>query len=145
MDASVTIMTKEDRSYTVRIEKNILREKAALKTIVIYSPDKDLNVSLSMVLQDFFNVVTTEDIEALAGYVAIHKANLVIADAMPTEDLRVRFEKLKQEQRRLRIIMIFVSQLIGKKTKEEFNKIVDAVFYKPIELSELIDSINVML
>jgi DNA-binding response OmpR family regulator len=138
-------MASQERFYTVRIEKNILREKATVKTIIIYSPDKDLNVSLSMVLQDFFNVITTEDIETLAEYTALHKADLVIADATPTEALRRRFEKLKEAQRRLRIIMIYVSQFTEKEMKKQFEKVVDEVFYKPIELSELIDSINVML
>ncbi len=138
-------MANQERFYTVRLENKILREKAALKTIIIYSPDKDLNVSLSMVLQDFFNVITTEDIETLAEYAALHKADLVIADATPTEALRRRFEKLKEAQRRLRIIMIYVSQFTEKEMKKQFEKVVDEVFYKPIELSELIDSINVML
>jgi len=138
-------MATKNKSYTIRIEKNILQERVTPKTIVIYSPDKDFSESLSMVLQDFFNVVTTNDVETLRKYATIHNADIVIADAMPTEDIRQCFEAMKKERRHLHIIMLYVSRLTDKRLKDEFRKIVDAFFYKPIELTELIDSINAVL
>src|SRR5690348_9083281 len=96
-------MATKSKSYSIRIEKNILQERVAPKTIVIYSPDKDFSESLTMVLQDFFNVVSTDDVETLCKYATIHNADIIIADTMPTEDIRQRFKSVKKEHKHLHI------------------------------------------
>lgn len=138
-------MAAKNKSYSIRLENNILKEKVLPKTIVIYSPDKDFSTSLSMVLQDFFNVLTTNDIEEVCDYVHLHEASLVIADAVPTTKMQQCFERLKKENKHVHLIMIYVSRLIEQKAKDKFHDVVDTIFYKPIELSELIDTINAIL
>ena len=111
------------------------------KTIVIYSPDKDFRSNFAMVLQDFFNVVLTGDRENLAEYTDTQHADLLIADAVPSEQIIAQFKAIKVTHPALRIIILYVSQFGKQRSEKELQGAVDEVFYKPVDVGELIDSI----
>ena len=115
------------------------------KTILLYSPDIDFCLSLSMLLQDRFDIVTTTDDEMLCDLAQSLRPVVLIADAIPTFKLRYKFEVLKGELPDLRIVMFYVSRLNTKGIQQEIRKFVDAAYSKPVDIEELTKCIHTMV
>ncbi len=115
------------------------------KTILLYSPDMDFCLSLSMLLQDRFNIVTTTDDDMLYDLAQSLQPVLLIADAIPTFRLRYRFEQLKEELPGLRIVMFYVSRVNTRAIQHEIRRFVDAAYSKPVDIEELTKCIHTMV
>jgi DNA-binding response OmpR family regulator len=116
--------------------------KPKMKSIVLYSSDVDFCISFMLLFQDRYKVTTTSDIEMLTLAVEQHHPDLVIADAVPNERMASRFTQIKQQHPDLPIILFYVSRLENLALKENIVKYVDAMFSKPIDISEVTRRIN---
>ncbi|MBI5473886.1 MAG: hypothetical protein HY961_16230 [Ignavibacteriae bacterium] len=114
-------------------------------TILIYSPDLNFCFSLSMLFQDRYNVITTTNSSMLDSFVAHYSANLLIVDAAPSEKMLSRVHALKELNRRLPIIMLYVFNPKEAPLDRAVRKEVDAVFYKPFDLAAVSKRINELL
>lgn len=117
-------------------------DKGKMKSIVLYSSDVDFCISFMLLFQDRYNVTTTSDVEMLTLAVEQHHPDLVIADAVPNERMAHRFDQIKHEHPHLPIILFYVSRLENLALKENIVKYVDAMFSKPIDISEVTKRIN---
>ena len=117
-------------------------EERNITTILLYSPDMDFCTSLRMLLQDKYNVLTTTDPSMLVTMVRTYRPGLVIADTMPTERMKQRFVTMQREIPGLRIMLFYVSRFEDRKTVEYLQKSLDAVFSKPLDLTEVTRSIH---
>ena len=115
------------------------------KTIIIYSPDLNFCFSLSMVFQDRYNVITTTNLGMLEKFVAIYSADLVMVDAVPTENLIQRIDGLKTSSRSLPVIILYVYSAKEGAMDRIIRSHVDSVFYKPFEISAVAKRINELL
>ena len=115
------------------------------KTIIIYSPDLNFCFSLSMVFQDRYNVMTTTNMGMLEKFVSIYSADLVIVDAVPTENLIARIEGLKASKQDLPIIILYVYTPKDVTLDRAIREHVDSVFYKPFEISAVSKRIDELL
>jgi DNA-binding NtrC family response regulator len=104
------------------------------RTILIYSPDLNFCFSLSMLFQDRYNVVTTTNPGLLETFVVHYSADLVIVDAVPSEKILGRLDHLKQSNRELPIIMIYVYSQKDVRFDQAIRQRVDSVFYKPFDI-----------
>jgi CheY-like chemotaxis protein len=131
-----------DRKTTSGGESKGNGNKKHLKSIVLYSSDVDFCISFMLLFQDRYNVTTTSDVEMLTLAVEQHHPDLVIADAVPNERMAHRFDQIKQDYPHLPIILFYVSRLENLALKENIVKYVDAMFSKPIDISEVTKRIN---
>jgi DNA-binding NtrC family response regulator len=131
-----------DRKTTSRDESKGNGNTKQMKSIVLYSSDVDFCISFMLLFQDRYNVTTTSDVEMLTLAVEQHHPNLVIADAVPNERMAHRFDQIKQDHPHLPIILFYVSRLENLALKENIVKYVDAMFSKPIDISEVTKRIN---
>jgi DNA-binding NtrC family response regulator len=115
------------------------------KTILIYSPDLNFCFSLSMLFQDRYNVITTTNPAMLDSFVAHYSANLLIIDASPTKKMLERIHSLKDLNKHLPIIMLYVFSSKETSLDRAARNVVDSVFYKPFDLAAVSKLINELL
>src|ERR1041385_258593 len=114
-------------------------------TIVFYSPDMDFCVSLRLLFQDRYNMITITDPRMLQMTVREFKADLVIVDSLPTEKLKLQFEIMKRENPRVHILSFYASRFNDKRIHQFIRQSVDAAFSKPIDLAEVTKSIHELM
>lgn len=115
------------------------------KTILIYSPDLNFCFSLSMLFQDRYNVITTTTSSMLDELVTHNPAGLLIIDAPPTEKLLSLLQHVKEINRELSIIILYVYSPKETHLDKVARSAVDSVFYKPFDLAAMSRRINELL
>jgi DNA-binding NtrC family response regulator len=105
-----------------------------LRTIVMYSPDVDLCMSLTLYFQDKYVVVTTTDGNTLPSLIDIHHPALVIVDALPTTWILQLFDTWKVQHPELRVMLFRVWRYEDRKREAIIHKSIDYVVYKPIDI-----------
>lgn len=115
------------------------------KTILIYSPDLNFCFSLSMLFQDRYNVITTTDVMMLEKVGANYAAHLIIVDASPSQRMIERLHSVKASNPDIPIIMLYVYSPKDAAFDRAVRGAVDAVFYKPFDLSAMSKRINELL
>jgi DNA-binding NarL/FixJ family response regulator len=117
----------------------------AKKTLLIYSPDVNFCSSLSMLFQESYDVVTTTSIGAVNEYAGEHAADLVLIDAVPTEKLIERLDRLKEASPSTAVIMLYVYSAREKTLDATIRNHVNSVFYKPVEMTAVSQRIQELL
>lgn len=115
------------------------------KTILIYSPDLNFGFSMSMLLQDRFNVVTTTNVASLSELSAESRADLVLLDAIPTGSLVERIDTLKGVRPDLPVILFYVYEQKSAELEKRARAHVDSVFYKPLDVAAVSRRIQELL
>ncbi|MBI5216857.1 MAG: hypothetical protein HY960_13980 [Ignavibacteriae bacterium] len=118
------------------------KKNEAKRTIVLYSPDMDLCLSLRMLFQEQYNIVTTTEPEIMMMMVKSFKPELVIVDAPPTDRMRFRFAQMRKENPRVHIMIFYASFFDNPRLHDFIRQSVDAAFSKPIDLTEVTKQIN---
>ena len=113
----------------------------AAPTIILYSSDMDFCISLRMLLQDRYRIATTTDVNMLLTMVHSFQPALVIVDGLPIEMVKHRFDVMRKESPQMHIMFFYAPLLNNRWYHELVRKSVDAAFSKPIELSEVMESI----
>lgn len=115
------------------------------KTILLYSPDLNFCFSLSMLFQDRYNVITTTNLGMLDKLVSDYAANLVLVDAVPSDKLILRLDALRTLNKDLPILVLYVYNSKEVDLDNAIRGHVDAVFYKPFEISAVSKRIEELL
>jgi DNA-binding response OmpR family regulator len=136
-------MSETSRGHIKRQQLTLGEENMPI--VLLYSPDMDFCMSLRLLFQDRYHMVTITDPKMLLMTAREFKPDLVIVDSLPTEMMRRRFEMIKQENPGVRIMSFYASQFHNKQVREYFRRSVDAAFSKPIDLREVIASINELI
>ena len=136
---TVATIKRQDRKHQTSVTTPA---EEHLHTIVFYSPDMDFCLSLQLLLQDRYNVVTTTDADMLLMMVRTFEPNLVIVDGVPTERMRNRIEKMKSEFPHLHVMFFYVHRIGDRHYRDIIWKSVDAAFSKPVDLAEVTDRIQ---
>ena len=109
-------------------------DNVAMKTIVMYSPDVDLCMSLTLYFQDKYVVVTTTDGNTLPSLIETHNPSLVIVDALPTTWILQLFDLWKGNYPEMRVMLFRVWRYEDRKREAAIHKSIDYVVYKPIDI-----------
>ena len=105
-----------------------------MKTIVMYSPDVDFCMSLTLYFQDKYVVVTTTDGNTLPALVETYRPSLVIADALPTRWILRLFDTWKEGHPEMRVMLFRVWRYEDRKREAAIHRSIDYVLYKPIDI-----------
>ncbi len=112
------------------------------QAIVLYSPDMDYCMSLRLLFQDRYNMITTTDVNMLVTIVNAFQPDLVIIDALPTERMRRRVELMKRANAAMRVMFFYTQRFADSDVHEFLRTSVDAVFSKPVDLAEITERIR---
>ena len=113
-----------------------------MKTIVMYSPDVDLCMSLTLYFQDRYVIVTTTDGNTLPTLVEMYHPVLVIADALPTSWILHLFDTWKKAYPEVRVMLFRVWRYEDRKREAAIHKSIDFVVYKPIDIDFVAHIVN---
>jgi DNA-binding response OmpR family regulator len=113
-----------------------------MNTIVMYSPDVDFCMSLTLYFQDKYIIVTTTDGNTLPALVETYHPALVIADALPTSWILRLFDTWKEAHPEMRVMLFRVWRYEDRKREAAINKSIDYVLYKPIDIDFVAHVIN---
>lgn len=116
--------------------------KEEQQAIVLYSPDMDYCMSLRLLFQDRYNMITTTDVNMLVTIVNAFQPDLVIIDALPTERMRRRVEMMKRANAAMRVMFFYTQRFADSDVHEFLRTSVDAVFSKPVDLAEITERIR---
>jgi len=115
------------------------------KSVVVYSPDIDFCVSFQMALEDHHQIVTTTDAQMLIVLVKTFKPNLVIIRAVPSRKVRQLLMLMKGTLPQLRIMFFVSARGLDHASFNGFLSLVDEVFYEPVGITKVIESIKSLL
>jgi DNA-binding response OmpR family regulator len=115
------------------------------QSIVLYSPDMDYCMSLRLLFQDRYNMITTTDVNMLVTIVNAFQPDLVIIDALPTQRMRRRVELMKRGNADMRVMFFYTQRISDQEVHEFIRNSVDAVFSKPVDLVEITERIRELI
>jgi hypothetical protein len=105
--------------------------------VLFYSPDVDFCVSMRLLFQDRYHVITVSEPEMVLGAVREFRPYLMVVDSAPTKSMMNRFEQIKREFPRTRIISLYAPPFYRATESRTTFPWVDAAFTKPIDLAEV--------
>jgi DNA-binding response OmpR family regulator len=121
------------------------RDKIIEPTIVFYSGDVDFCISFRFLFQDQYRMITVTELKELLSTVKEFHPDLVIVDGTVTETMQKRFEAMKHDNPHLRIMSLYASRFDNARVRDRIRNFVDAAFSKPIDLSEITESIHALV
>lgn len=115
------------------------------RTVMFYSPDVDFCVSMRLLFQDRYHVVTVSDPEMVLAAVREFQPYLMVVDSSPTKTMLNRFEQIKRDYPRTQIMSIYAPQFNWAHESRTTFRHVDAAFTKPIDLAEVTKHMSEMM
>ena len=128
-----------------RMNADVGQEQMPRRTVIFYSPDVDLCVSMRMLFQDRYHVVTVSDPAMVMSAAREFHPYLMIVDSAPTKTMLDRFEVLKREFPQIHIMSLYAPHFSRNQISRSGFRWVDAAFPKPIDLAEVTHSMSEML
>lgn len=115
------------------------------RTVLFYSPDVDFCVSMRLLFQDRYNVVTVSDPEMVMVTVREFHPYLLVVDSAPTKTMLGRFEQIKREYPQTRIMSFYAPHFNVTPESRTTFRWVDAAYTKPIDLAEVTKHMSEMM
>ncbi|MFN4110943.1 MAG: hypothetical protein ACK4G1_01610 [Ignavibacteria bacterium] len=111
--------------------------------LLLYSEDFDFAQSFSLYFQkDYHKIITVNDQETLLQIISLLNPEIIILDNIVNESLLTLINKIKNGRPHSKVF-IFTSHAISQQEiVNRLNKIVDRIFYQPIDLSEFNQALN---
>lgn len=116
-----------------------------MRNILFFSPDLNFCASLLMFFNDKYTVTTTTSLETFENILQNSNFDLLVIDSEPTPKVNSLCKKISAFEKHTPIILTYVYTIKYKETEQELKKIVDAVFYKPIDMAEVSQKIDFFL
>ncbi len=113
------------------------------RNILLHSADKDLMKSLSILLQDQYDIVATETAEELALQRANKCISLLVVDlerSIPA--LLAEFEQRRLEKHDAPIIVLYAFRQGQPDWEKKIRQLASQVFYKPVQIEEILEAIS---
>lgn len=116
-----------------------------MKNILFYSPDLSMCASWVMLLYDRYAVTTTTKFENIKNILLSNDFDMVVFDAEPNIRLEELINEFDSAERRVSVILTYVFTNDVKMIENKIRSKVEAIFYKPIDLSEVTKKIDFLL
>ena len=116
------------------------------KRILVFSPDRDLAESLSLLLEGNFEIVRETSIQTLQGLISSTHPALLLIDlfSFPSDILKV-LDIIRSSRKAIPIIILHVYQQRNPTMEDAIQKAADLVLFKPVEVDEIGSSITKLL
>jgi hypothetical protein len=94
-----------------------------------------------MYLQDKFNVTSSTDFGVLKSLTENTKFDLLIIDSEPDDRLKKLCSEIKVSSPKLKIVLTYVYDKKCGEMEEHMKECIAAVFYKPLDLTDIINTL----
>jgi DNA-binding response OmpR family regulator len=116
-----------------------------MKSIVVYSSDSNICLSLLMYLQNDYSVTTTTDLDVLRVMAKNITFDMIIIDAEPSKAIEETCKELREQNPSIPIILTYVYENNSKVFDSKLRKYASSIFYKPFDLTEVTKELTGLL
>jgi DNA-binding response OmpR family regulator len=115
------------------------------KRVLILSDDSQLALSLSLFFGDEFDVQTVEHFDHARDIIIQNNADLLLIDFGLPDDRIPRSLSTIRQRKQIPIVLMYVFHEKKMAIESEIRKYADAVFYKPVNLLDVLGKIRLFL
>jgi DNA-binding response OmpR family regulator len=120
--------------------------KTARKKIVILSDDLHLSQSLSLFFGNEFDVQTVDSFTDVSSIVCSSTVDLLLVDfGLPEPCISKSLCAIRESGCTIPIVLMYVFHEKKKNQESEMRKYADAVFYKPVNILDVLGQIRIFL
>lgn len=116
------------------------------KPVLVFSPDPDLAKSLSLLLEEEFEIVCVTRLEHLLPRIEAAIPAVMIIDlfAFPSDVIR-ELRVLQTSGKRIPIVVLRIKRLMSMEVEQTIREMAEMVLFKPLEGSSVADAIHKVL
>jgi DNA-binding NtrC family response regulator len=116
------------------------------KRILVFSPDKDLAESLSLLLEGNFEIVRETSMQSLQEVISSTRPALLLIDLFVfASDILKVLDIIRSSRKTIPIIILHVYQQRNPTMEDAIQKAADLVLFKPVDVDEIGISITKLL
>ncbi len=124
--------------------KQSTSERKKRNTILIHSADVDLVRSLSILLQDDYEIVATDSPEHLAQYRDDKQVSMLVVDLEKSvPELLAEFEERRQHKSTAPIIVLYAFRQAKPQWEKAIRALVNQLLYKPVPIEQILNAIAI--
>jgi DNA-binding NtrC family response regulator len=116
------------------------------KKVLVFSPDVALAKSLSLLLEDRFEIACETQLENLKATIGAASPALLLVDlfAFPSDILK-EVNVLRTSRLKVPVVLLRVYRQLSPEIEETIRDIADFVFYKPFDVNAVADAVHKLL
>lgn len=116
------------------------------KGILIYSQDPDFCISLTLLFQEEYEVSSTTLLSEVAKKIGSRQVDLLVADSSSSlREIYREIEEIKKREPSFPVVLLYVYRFENKDLESNLRRFVNALFYKPIDITQLTDTVHSLL
>jgi DNA-binding NtrC family response regulator len=123
-----------------------LKPNAGRARILVFSPDPDLAKSLSLLLEDQFEIACEVQLEHLKKAIVSTAPALLLIDlfSFPSDILK-EVNVLRASHLKIPVVLLRVYRQLSPELEEKIRDLADLVLYKPFDVNVVADAIYKLL
>lgn len=113
------------------------------KPVLVFSPDPDLAKSLSLLLEEEFEIVCVTHLDQLLATIRATSPTVMVIDlyAFPSDVIK-ELRILKTSRRKIPIVVLRIKRLMSLEVEQTIHSMANTVLFKPLEGSAIADAIH---
>lgn len=130
----------------LRTEPQVLTQADKKRKILVFSPDRDLAQSLSLLFEDHFEIASETTIGNLGKRIASVTPDLLIVDLHTfSSDVMLELSIVESSSVKVPIVILRAYNRLRSDVEEMVQRTAKVVFYKPFNAEEVVRSIHNLL
>ena len=128
------------------IIKDPLVQNDGRKKVLVFSPDAALAKSLSLLLENQYEIACETQLEKLTATIGTASPGLLLIDlySFPSDILR-EVNVLRTSCLKVPVVLLRVYRQLGPEIEESIRDLADFVFYKPFDVNAVADAVHKLL
>lgn len=116
------------------------------KKVLVFSPDVALAQSLSLLLEDQYEIACETQLENLKATIGTASPALMLVDlfSFPSDILK-EINVLRASSLKIPVVLLRVYRQLGPEIEETIRDLADFVFYKPFDVNAVADAVHKLL
>jgi DNA-binding NtrC family response regulator len=116
------------------------------KKVLVFSPDAALAKSLSLLLEDQYEIACETQLDNLKGTIGNASPGLLLIDlfSFPSDILK-EINVLKTSRLKVPVILLRVYRELNPEVEQMIKELADFVFYKPFDVNAVADAVHKLL
>jgi DNA-binding NtrC family response regulator len=128
------------------VVKDQVLSRDGRKKVLVFSPDVALAKSLSLLLEDQYEIACETQLDNLKATIGTASPALLLVDlfAFPSDILR-EVTVLRTSRLKVPVVLLRVYRQLGSEIEETIRDLADFVFYKPFDVNAVADAVHKLL
>ena len=139
-------MTTVDSIPAKGTAKDPLLHSDGRKKVLVFSPDVTLAKSLSLLLEDQYEMSCETQLDKLIATIGSASPALLLVDlySFPSDILK-EINVLRTSRLKVPVVLLRVYRQLGPEIEESIRDLADFVFYKPFDVNAVADAVHKLL